>query len=71
MKNEKPTEELKVGDLAYWPEGNGFCIFYGKTPASTNDEPKPASSVTIIGKIKGNLEKLKKLNEAKIKITKI
>ena len=28
MANEKPTEELKVGDLAYWPEGNSFCIFY-------------------------------------------
>lgn len=71
MLNENPTEELKVGDLAYWPEGNSFCIFYGRTPVSTNDEPKPASPVTIIGEIKGNLEELRKLSEAKIKITKI
>ncbi len=71
MENENPTEELKVGDLAYWPGGNSFCIFYGKTPASTNEEPKPASQVAIIGKIEGNLEELKKLNKAIIKITKI
>ena len=70
MLNENPTEELKVGDLAYWPEGNSFCIFYGRTPVSANDEPKPASPVTIIGEIKGNLEELRKLNQAKIKVTK-
>ncbi len=71
VENENPTEELKVGDLAYWPEGNSFCIFYGRTPASTNDEPKPASPVTVVGKIKGNFEELRKLNKAIIKITKI
>lgn len=70
MENENPTEELSVGDLGYWPEGNGFCIFYGRTPASTNDKPKPASPVTIIGKIKGNLEELKNLKEAKVRIEK-
>lgn len=70
MENENPTEDLKVGDLGYWPEGNSFCIFYGRTPASTNDKPKPASLVTIIGKIKGNLEELKNLKEAKVRIEK-
>ncbi len=71
MPNENPTEDLKVGDLAYWPEGNSFCIFHGRTPASTNDEPKPASPVTIIGRVKGKLEELKELKEARIKIIKI
>lgn len=69
MENEAPTEKIEVGDLAYWPEGKGFCIFYGRTPASTNEEPKPASPCTVIGQIKGNLEELKKLEEAKVKIT--
>ena len=71
IENENPTEELSVGDLAYWPEGNIFCIFYGRTPVSTDDEPKPASPVTIIGQIKENLEELKNLKEAKVKIIKI
>ena len=69
MANEKPTEELKVGDLAYWPEGNSLCIFYGKTPASTNGEPKPASPVTIVGRIKGKVEEFRKFKKAEIKIT--
>ncbi len=70
MENENPTEDLKIGDLGYWPEGNGFCIFYGRTPDSTDDVPKPASPVTIIGRIKGELDSLKELNQAKIKIEK-
>lgn len=49
MANIKPTCEVKVGDIAYWPDGPCLCIFFGKTPASTNQEPRPASDVTIIG----------------------
>lgn len=70
MENENPTESVKIGDLAFWPEGNCFCIFYGKTPVSINEEPKPASPVTVIGEIKGNPQELKKLKTAKIKIEK-
>lgn len=48
--NEKPTLEVKVGDVGYWPDGHCFCIFFGKTPASKGNEPRPASEVTIIGR---------------------
>lgn len=71
MGNERPQEEVGVGDLAYWPQGNGFCIFYGKTPASTGDKPRPASPVTVIGKIKASPEELKDLSNIRnIKISK-
>ncbi len=70
MENEKPTEELEVGELAYWPEGNAFCIFFGRTPASSNGEPKPIGPVTVIGKIKEDTEELKKLKEAEVEIAK-
>lgn len=70
LENENETEEVKVGSLAYWPDGDCLCIFYGKTPASTNGNPKPASPVTIVGKIKGDLQLLKKLKGARIKIEK-
>ncbi len=69
-ENEKPTEDLKVGDLGFWPEGKAFCIFYGKTPASKNEKPRPASAVTKIGRIKGEFEFLKGLNEAEVKVEK-
>ena len=49
MKNTTPTREVRVGDIAYWPEGPSLCIFFGKTPASKGNEPRPASDVTIVG----------------------
>ena len=30
------VEEVEIGTLAYWPPGNAFCIFYGKTPVNTD-----------------------------------
>lgn len=59
--NEEPTTDIEVGDLAYWPRGQAFCIFFGKTPASTDDKPRPASPVTVIGWITGNTDRLKQL----------
>ena len=53
------NEVVELGDIAYWPPGNAFCIFFGLTPASKNDDIRPASPVNVIGKILGNLEILK------------
>lgn len=49
MANTKPTREVRVGDIAYWPDGPCLCVFFGKTPASKDQEPRPASDVTIVG----------------------
>lgn len=48
---ENSQVECEVGDVGYWISGNGFCIFFGKTPASTSDKPKAASPVNIFAKI--------------------
>ena len=40
---EGPREVVQSGDLAYWPPGQAFCIFFGKTPASRGDEIRAAS----------------------------
>jgi hypothetical protein len=45
-ENKSPTSEK--GDISYWPIGNAFCIFYGKS--------QPYSDVNHIGKIIENLE---------------
>ncbi len=50
MANSRPTTEVRVGDIAYWPDGPCLCIFFGRTPASKAGEPRPASEVTIIGR---------------------
>ena len=46
--------ELEVGELAYWPPGSAFCIFFGPTPASHGDEPRAASAVNPLGRILGD-----------------
>lgn len=43
--------EVSVGDLAYWPTMPAFCIFFGPTPVSTDDQPRAASAVNIFGKL--------------------
>ena len=45
---------LEAGELAYWPPGNAFCIFFGPTPSSHGDEIRAASAVNIIGKMKSD-----------------
>jgi len=65
---ENGIDILDTGSVAYWPPGNAFCIFFGKTPASTGDKPQAASPVTVIGKIIDNksLPDLKKISDGAI-----
>ena len=56
---ENGQEVVKLGDLGYWPPGQAFCLFFGPTPASQGDEIRPASEVTVIGKIIGDSGVLK------------
>ena len=62
-EDENPQDVVEVGDLAYWPPGSAFCIFYGRTPASTDQSPRPASPVTVIGRIEAGPQELRKLKD--------
>ncbi len=54
-KGEKDARDIvAVGELGYWPPGSAFCIFFGRTPASTDSRPRAASAVNIIGKVTGD-----------------
>ncbi len=44
---ESPRVTVEPGALAYWPQGNAICLFWGPTPASTGDEPRAASPVNV------------------------
>lgn len=45
---------VNVGDLAYWPSGKAFCIFFGLTPTSVPGEIRPASAVNPVGRVIGD-----------------
>jgi hypothetical protein len=68
---EEGREIVEVGELAYWPPGNAFCIFYGKTPASTDERPRAASAVSPFGKIEGDATVLRQIEAGKIQVEKI
>jgi hypothetical protein len=46
--------EVEVGELGYWPMGHAFCIFFGPTPASTDERPRAYSPVNILGRVLGD-----------------
>ena len=61
-ETEDLREVVDFGDLAYWPPGSAFCIFFGPTPASRGDEIRPASAVAVIGRITGDAARLREVS---------
>jgi len=63
-------QDVNVGDLAYWPAGPAFCIFFGLTPVSTGDQPRAYSPVNVFGRALDKLHQLKSVSSgATIKIS--
>ncbi len=61
LGEENAQAVVDMGDLGYWPPGNAFCIFFGRTPASHGDEIRPASPVNVFGKVEGDAKVFKKV----------
>lgn len=55
------SPEVEIGDIAYWPPGSAFCIFFGPTPVSREDQIRAASDVNIVGKLLGEPKEFKKV----------
>jgi len=60
---ENGKREMEVGEVAYWPDGNAICFFYGRTPVSVDERPMAFSPVTPIGKIVGDPALLRKVGD--------
>lgn len=58
--------EMEVGELAYWPPGSAFCIFFGPTPASHGNEPRAASPVNPVGQIAGDVARLSEVPDGTV-----
>jgi hypothetical protein len=66
MESEDPQEVVELGDLAYWPPGTAFCIFFGRTPMSRGNEIRPASPVNVIGKLIGDPIRFKQVKSGTV-----
>jgi len=61
LKGERVV--MRVGEIAYWPEGNSLCIFFGPTPVSRHGEPRAISKVKPLGEIVEGLDDLKMVKQ--------
>jgi hypothetical protein len=59
---------MTVGELAWWPPGKALCVFFGRTPASTDERPRAASAVLPVGRVTAGLDGLTGLG-ASIRVT--
>jgi hypothetical protein len=57
-EDSSARELMEVGEIAWWPPGKALCIFFGPTPASTDERPRAASDVLPIGRITEGIEAL-------------
>ena len=48
---ENAKRKVDYLDVAYWPEGNALCLFYGPTPISKDGQILAVSPVNIVGRI--------------------
>jgi uncharacterized protein len=65
------SADVEVGDLAYWPAGAAFCIFFGPTPVSKDDQPRAFSPVNVFGRVLGDARQFKGVaSGARVKVTK-
>jgi hypothetical protein len=55
--------DVEIGELAYWPVGKAFCIFFGPTPVSVDEKPRAYSPVNVFGRILGDASVLKNVSD--------
>lgn len=63
MKLEKGRKVLEVGEVAYWPQGEAFCLFFGPTPVSKGASPEAYSPVSPLGRIVSDLGALRTIGD--------
>jgi hypothetical protein len=67
---ENRTKQVNIGDVAFCPDGNCLCVFFGPTPASILESPIPENPVVIIGRVTSSADKLKMIKTGeKIKVS--
>jgi len=64
LKGERTL--MEVGEVAYWPDGNCLCIFFGPTPMSRDEQPVAYSKVKPLGRVIEGLSRLKDVSNEEL-----
>lgn len=60
-QEDDARDEMAVGEIGYWVQGQAIAIFFGPTPASRGDEPRAVVPVNVVGAIERNADALRRL----------
>ncbi len=58
---DRLRDVFEIGEVAMWPPGGAFCIFFGPTPASRGEEPRAALPVIRVGNVQGDWPRVRSL----------
>ncbi len=61
--DETASELVEPGDIGYWPRGPALCLFFGPTPISGPGEIRPASAVNLVGRLSGDIQRLREVRD--------
>jgi hypothetical protein len=45
-------DEMAVGEVGYWVQGQSVAVFFGPTPASRGTEPRAVTPVNVLGMVR-------------------
>jgi hypothetical protein len=63
VSSEPRTADIKIGVVAYWPEENSVCVFFGRSFGAPGKNPLPAESFVVIGSTLAAPEELRTIEE--------
>lgn len=67
---ENARAAVQEGAVAYWPQGNALCLFWGPTPASDGSEPRAASPVNVVARLSAPERLASLTGDARVRIEK-
>lgn len=56
-------DELVVGEIGFWVEGQAVTVVFGPTPASRGDEPRAVVPLNVLGRLRGDARALDRLDD--------